>query len=369
MEKRILALSCVFIMVFLFGCKAKIDVNVSNQSETSNVSTSAVPSDTQNVNSAVAQSQTGVSSQTPQSTSSIAKASSTATVTNDPITQNNVMPLYFDLLDYMRTQSLGANFTTASAERTRVSNLVSTNWGQIDATTKNTLTGIAQLGQTVKSSYTALSQAQKDAKKAEWKKVVLSPNWLYAPLSNPKTYSSGGISFCYPNNWQYAETTGYMFMGPALANSWDQAGAAKDSPNGVLSAIFTNDMNGKSFLEVARLCATQYVNGNAPDMKEINAFQTNLGAVVVLNGKFPGQSDEKFFWVVIIPQGNYVALCRMGGYVKDADALIPAFYNMLNTLNWSTTPAGGGSSGGVVSAFDTAWSRVSTAIVTDIWAK
>lgn len=59
----------------------------------------------------------------------------------------------------------------------------------------------------------------------------------------------------------------------------------------------------------------------------------------------------------------------MGGPVSQPAAFVPAFYNMLNTLNWSSTLAAGGGSGEVSAAFDTAWSRVSTAVVADIWAK
>jgi len=295
------------------------------------------------------------------------------TIKTVEITHSNLIPLYYNLIDFLRSTSLGGIFVTASAERTRVANLVKTYWTSITPSIQNTLVQTALAAQNVKLFYASSSSAQKASLRKGWKAFVLSPNFIYAPLNNPNTYKSGStISFNYPSDWSGGEKTdanniGWLFLGKnGSSATWEKVMDTKNSPSGSLSAIMavTTDVNGKSSLAVARLYAKTY----APTFKEINHITTTLGAVVVVSGKFAGQSAEKFFWIVIIPSGtNTYSMSRMGGKVSDAETLVPSFYNMLNTLNWSATPVGSGG-GGASDAFGTAWSRVSTAVVANIWA-
>ena len=374
----------------MVGCKSHTTGTMDNNPTASDnqAISSQMPDNTEPSQTDAQSSQPSDNTLAPDSTAIAEPTSITAKKTgaptnkpNDEITQANLMPLYFDLLDTMRTQSLGTTFTTSATERTRVTNLVAGAWSQIDTNTQSTLVQIAQASQAVKSSYSGLSTSDKNTLKAYWKKTVLSPDWIYAPLSNPATYSTsagGTVSFNYPSDWTGGETSGnglgYLFLGKnGTSYSWEQVLDASNSAAGSLSILsaVTATEQGMTALQLARACATYYVNGNAPNMKEINAIETSLGAVVVLDGKFPNQSEEKFFWVVIIPNGNQIVMCRMGGPVSQADTLIPTYYNMLNTLNWSSKPTGGGSgsgSGEVSAAFDTAWSQVSTGVVADIWA-
>ncbi|MEI6602274.1 MAG: hypothetical protein WCL54_02170 [Clostridia bacterium] len=290
-------------------------------------------------------------------------------------THTNLMPLYYNLIDYLRSTSLGGTFVTSTAERNRVKALVKTYWASISKPIQNTLIQAAQAYLNIKLFYQSCSSTEKAKVRKGWKAFVLSPNFIYAPLNNPKTYlnqSTYTISFNYPGSWSGDEATdgnsiGWLFLyKTGTTATWTDVMNAKTSPTGSLSAIFpvTDDVNGKSALAVARLYAKAY----APTFKEINHIETTLGAVVVINGKFAGQTTEKFFWIVVIPGGtqNY-SMSRMGGKVSEAASLVPAYYNMLNTLNWSATPVGSGS-GSASDAFGTAWSRVSTAVVANIWA-
>jgi len=288
-------------------------------------------------------------------------------------THTNLMPLYYNLIDYLRSTSLGGTFVTSTTERNRVKALVKTYWASISKPIQNTLIQAAQASLNIKLFYQSCSSADKVKVRKGWKAFVLSPNFIYAPLNNPKTYQKGStISFNYPGSWSGDETidtanNGWLFLyKTGTTATWADVMNAKTSPTGSLSAIFpvTATEEGKSALAVARLYAKYY----APTFKEINHIETTLGAVVVINGKFAGQTTEKFFWIVVIPGGtqNY-SMSRMGGKVSEAASLVPAYYNMLNTLNWSATPVGSGS-GSASDAFGTAWSRVSTAVVANIWA-
>jgi len=288
--------------------------------------------------------------------------------TLQPITDANLIPLYFDLLDYMRTQALGRSFRTTQAERQRVSDMIVPNWWNLDTSTQETLLAMAQTAQTIKSSYEALALEEKKQVLAGWKQIVLSPQWLYAPLPNMATYQNGAFSFGFPANWRYAEGDGFMFLGPSLDSTWEQVNSANTTPPGMLLLAFNNDLTGQSYLEVAKMAADSYVNG----LQELVSFGSQAGAIVVLNGKFANQNEEKFFWIALVPAGNLLLLARMGGPIVQADTLVPAFYAILNSMNWSGSASGGDSGytkGEAGYAFDAAWGRMSNSIVKDIWLK
>jgi hypothetical protein len=293
---------------------------------------------------------------------------SAAPSTLQPITEQNIIPLYFDLLDYMRTQALGRSFRTPQAERQRVTNMMIPNWWNLDAATQETLLAMAQTAQTIKTTYDALAPDEKKQVLAEWKQIVLSPQWLYAPMQNMATYQNGAFSFGFPANWKYAEGDGFLFLGPSLDSTWEQVNSANTTPSGMLLMAFDNDLTGQSYLEVARMAANSYVNG----LQELASYGSQAGAIVVLSGRFPNQNEEKFFWMALVPAGSLLLLARMGGPVAQTDTLVPAFYAILNSMNWSGSAAGGDSGytkGETGYAFDAAWGRLSSAIVTDIWAK
>lgn len=285
-----------------------------------------------------------------------------------PITDANLIPLYFDLLDYMRTQALGRSFRTTQAERQRVTDMIVPNWWNLDTATQETLLAMAQTAQTIKSTYEALGPEEKKQVQAGWKQVVLSPQWLYAPMQNMATYENGAFSFGFPANWQYAEGDGFMFLGPSLDSTWEQVSSANTTPSGMLLMAFNNDLTGQSYLEVAKMAANSYVNG----LQELISFGSQSGAIVVLNGKFPNQNEEKFFWMALVPAGNLLLLARMGGPIAQVDVLVPAFYAILNSMSWSGGASSGDSGytkGEAGYAFDAAWGRMSNAIVKDIWLK
>jgi len=309
----------------------------------------------------------------------------TSSSSTTEITMENLVPLYFDLMDFIRTQSLGMNFSTPQAERQRVSQLITASWSQIDTQTKNDLIQIAQASVSIKSQWSSLSEVKKSELKAIWKKIVLSPNWIYAPLENPVSYSNTGVgSFYYPANWTGGETTsgsvGYLFLGEnGNTYTWEQVGVSSTSPSGALYALspITSYEQGKTAMQLARIFSQNLVTAVAPNMKEIDSIETALGSAIILSGNYPGQSEEKFVWIIIIPGNNNYLLCRMSGTIANSDTLVPAFYNMLASLQFSSSSSSSGGSSGssgsgngeTYNAFDTAWSSLSTAVVSNIWAK
>jgi hypothetical protein len=281
-----------------------------------------------------------------------------------PVTLANLVPRYFDLLDFMRTKVLGRSFSTPAGERSRVTSLVGANWALLDRGTQASLIAMAEMGGSVASDFASRSETDRKSLIDEWRRTVLSPLMLYPPPAASRNYSRYGLSFSYPSSWGLAEGQSYLFLAPDLNTSWEAVGSAFSAPPGILIAAFADDSGGAPYLDVARRAATNYV----PGLGELCAFGSGEGAIVVLNGRFPGQAEEKFFWLVLLPAGGNLVLARMGGPVAQVDSLIPAFFAVLNSLRFSQGQ-GGYQPGSASSAFDTAWSRVSSAIVTNIWAK
>lgn len=278
------------------------------------------------------------------------------------LTPDNISTRYHDLLDFMRTKALGKKFETPAAERMRVASLLASNWHTLAPGYQSVIAAIAEEGRTAEGRFGAMSQTEQAAYVAESRKIVLSPLWLYPPLPDARTYSNQGISFAYPSDWPYAQAQNVLFLGPSLPSTWEEANAPDSSPPGMLAVAYDNVTNGMGYLELARTAARQFL----PGLGEVVSFGSEAGAVVASAGTFPGQRDEKFFWLVLVPCGNILVMARMGGPVDQIPSLAPVFSTILNTISYKDPYA---EPGKYSAAFDMAWNQVSTAMVKYIWTK
>jgi hypothetical protein len=144
------------------------------------------------------------------------------------------------------------------------------------------------------------------------------------------------------------------------------------SPPGALFALIEidNQMRQMSYVQGARYLSQILMPGAAANFKEVQATPIGqVGAILTLRGTFPGQSEERFYWIGITAfGGNQVFAGRMGGAIAQAMDLLPGFHHVLSTLQLNPPrPAGGG--GEAYGSWTAAWSKVSTAIVADIWKK
>jgi hypothetical protein len=108
----------------------------------------------------------------------------------------------------------------------------------------------------------------------------------------------------------------------------------------------------------ARLLAQLLIPNGISNLREIQALPIGeIGAVITVAGKFPGQNEEKFYWIGVTKFGEgKIFAGRMGGKVSEADTLLPVFTYMLATLQLNPpAPAGGGGGGGVSGAWEAAW--------------
>jgi hypothetical protein len=77
-----------------------------------------------------------------------------------------------------------------------------------------------------------------------------------------------------------------------------------------------------------------------------------------------------FYWIGITAFGtDKVSAGRMGGPVSQAMDLLPAFHHLLNTLQLNPPRPASSRGDGMPGAWESAWSRVGTAAVANIWAK
>ncbi|MGE5550261.1 MAG: hypothetical protein ACM3ZC_06995 [Bacteroidota bacterium] len=227
------------------------------------------------------------------------------------VTALDLAGAYFDLLDFMRTQAWAKACATPAAERQRVAALLENSWTGLDDQSRATLLQFPDTWGNLKKAWPTLGAAKQNELRAHWRTLLLLPTLIYPPLANPRVYQSGGSSFQYPAEWTGGEASangaGYLFLGPGGASAtWERVMNAATSPAGgffTLAPLPAN-LQSMSILDGARLYVRQYVAVQAPEMKEIHAAQSGQAAIVVLRGKFPGQQEEKFFWVVIIPLGS-----------------------------------------------------------------
>lgn len=307
------------------------------------------------------------------------------TVNVDPGKPNpNADPVsaYFDMMDFVRTQAWGRKVTTAADERQRTAALLQQSWAQLDQQSQAQVLAIPQGWAQLQTAWKNSSDADKAKQKAQWADALLAPGGFYPPPANPQQFSAEGnaVAFQYPGDWTGGLTevdgTPFLFIGPGGSQAnWQQVFDTPNSPPGALMAVadIPQGMQG-SYLDGARYLAQLLVPNGLANLREVQALPIGqVGAIITIAGKFPGQNEEKFYWIGVTQFGQgKVFAGRMGGKIADADKLIPAFTYLLNTLQLNPpAPAGGGGGGGyseTQGAWDAAWSRVGAGVVSNIWA-
>jgi len=289
---------------------------------------------------------------------------------------------YFDMLDFVRTQAWGRNVTTPTRERQRVSALLEQNWGEMDPKVQEAIQNMPQTWAAVRNAWAGLSDPKKAEQREYWRNQLLQPSQILPPLEDPEKFrgKNDTVAFEYPAEWVQEQTeqegSQYLFVAPPKTqiSSLDQVVNASSSPAGALFVItpITDEMKQlNTYLEGARWVAQQYVTGGASGMKEIGTLDMgDSGAIITLRGNLPGQREEKFFWVGAVRYGSdYVFIGRMGGPTAQAETLVPAFYNMITTmqLNPPAGTSGGGTSAEGAAAVDLAASVIGNAVAATNW--
>ena len=287
---------------------------------------------------------------------------------------------YFDMLDFIRSQAWARSVVTTPEERQRVAALVQQAWGTMDATAQGQIMALPQAWAQLQTNWKAASEADKQRQKALWADALLMPGNLYPPPLNPQKFAAPGniASVEYPGDWTggmtEVEGTPFAFIGPNGAQaSWQQVLDTPNSPAGALFAIaeVPAGMQNATYVDGARALAQMLIPNGIASLREIQALPIGeIGAIITVVGKFPGQDEEKFYWIGVTQFGQgKIFAGRMGGKVAEADSLIPAFTYMLGTLQLNPPAPAGGGGGGVSGAWEAAWSRVDVAITKNIWAK
>ena len=295
-----------------------------------------------------------------------------AKATADPI------EAYCDMMDFIRAQAWGREVGTPRAERQRIALQVQQGLAQMDAQTQAVLAQIPQAWAAVQQQWRKWDDQQKSKQRSEWYNQLLLPGGLYPAPENAQKYTAPQnlLSFEYPGSWTggmtEAQGTPLLFLGPGGSEAqWERVLDTPSSPSGALFALAQApaDMRNMSYLQGAHYVARILIPNGLSNLKVLQELPIgDVAAAIVLTGKFPGQAEEKFYWIGVAKFGDsQVFAGRMGGPVKDADKLIPAFTYMLQTLQLNPPQAAGGG-GGASGAWQAAWSRVDTAIVKNIWA-
>ncbi len=291
---------------------------------------------------------------------------------NDPVNA------YFDLMDFACSQAWNRSVATPAQDRRRVAAALQQGWGRMDAASQAQILALPRAWTDLQQSWKTMGEAERNRKRSEWRDQILLPNNFFTPPVSLQRFAAEGnlLAFEYPaawsGGWQVIDGTPFLFIGPGGAQtSWDKVLDTQASPPGALFALVTidNQMRQLSYVQGARYLVQLLMPGAAASFKEVQVMPIGqVGAIVTLRGKFPGQSEERFYWIGITAfGGDQVFAGRLGGPIAQAMDLLPGFHHILSTLQLNPPrPAGGGEAYG---SWTAAWSKVSTAIVADIWKK
>jgi len=293
---------------------------------------------------------------------------------------SNVDPIgaYFDLMDFACSQAWNRRVVTPAQDRQRVAALLQQGWNQMDAQAQAQVMALPRAWADLQQSWKTMSESERNKKRAEWCDQILKPNNFFAPPAALQRFTAENnlVAFEFPavwtGGWQIMDGTPYLFVGPGGAQAtWDRVLNTATSPPGALFALVKIDagMRQLTYEQGARTLVQLLMPGAAVNFKEVQVMPIgNAGAIITLRGKFPGESEERFYWIGITAFGSdKVFAGRMGGPVAQAMELLPGFHHLLATLKLNPPrPAGGGEAYG---SWQAAWSRVETASVAYIWKK
>lgn len=286
---------------------------------------------------------------------------------------------YFDLMDFVRSQAWNRKVVTPPQERQRVAMLAQQYFNEMSQQDQMQLLAVPQAWATVQANWKKANEAERNHQRAQWREQILLPTNLLPPPANVQTFAAEGnlVAFEYPAEWtgglQEIQGINFLFIGPNGSQAqWEQVLDTPQSPSGALFALFemTPEMQQlPNWVAGARYLAQQLMPQGLQSFKETSALPIGEeGAVITIQGKFPGQNQEKFYWIGVAKFGSdKVFAGRLGGDVSEADDLLPGFRHMLASLKLNPPrPAGGVSGAG--GSWEAAWSRVDVAITKNIWA-
>jgi len=284
---------------------------------------------------------------------------------------------YFNLMDFACSQAWSRAVVTPAQDRQRVSSILMQNWNQMDARSQAQVMALPRAWTDLQQSWKTMGEAERNKKRAEWRDQILLPNNFFAPPAQIQRFTAQGnlLGFEYPamwtGGWQVIQETPFLFVGPGGDQaSWDKVLNTQTSPAGALFALVTLDaqMRQMSFVQGARYLVQLLMPGAAGSFREVQVTPIGqAGAIITLRGKFPGESEERFYWIGITAFGSdQIFAGRLGGRIDQAMDLLPGFHHMLSTLQLHP-PQAAGSSGSAMGSWELAWSKVSTAAVANIW--
>ena len=299
-----------------------------------------------------------------------AQSGGAAGATGDPINA------YFNLMDFACSQAWNRTVVTPAPDRQRVASILMQNWNQMDAASQAQIMALPRAWTDLQQSWKTMSEAERNKKRTEWRDQILLPNNFFAPPAQIQRFTAQGnlLGFEYPaawtGGWQVIQGTPFLFVGPGGDQaSWDKVLNTQTSPSGALFALVTLNaqMRQMNYVQGARYLVQVLMPGAAGNFQEVQVTPIGqAGAFITLRGRFPGESEERFYWIGLTAFGSdQIFAGRMGGRISQAMDLLPGFHHMLSTLQLHPPQAtsGGGGSG----AWEVAWSKVSTAVVANIW--
>ncbi len=285
---------------------------------------------------------------------------------------------YFNIMDFACSQAWGRAVITSPADRQRAAAALQRGWNQMDAATRAQIAALPQSWVELQKAWAVMSEADKVKKRAEWRDQILLPTNAFAPPSRVQRFAAEGnlVGFEYPaswtGGWQVLDGTPLLFVGPGGQEAtWDKVLDTRSSPPGALFALvtITEEMRQLSYVQAARYLNSMLMPGAEASFKEVMITPIGqAGAIITMRGRFPGEGQERFYWIGVTAFGDgQVFAGRMGGPIAKALELLPGFHHMLATLQLNPPRAASGG-GGASGAWEAAWSRVSTASVKYIWA-
>jgi len=291
----------------------------------------------------------------------------------DPVTA------YFNLMDFACTQAWSRQVVTPAQDRQRVAFTLQQSWQQMGTQAQSQVMALPRAWADLQLSWKTMNEADRNRKREEWRDQILLPGTYFAPPSQLQRFAAENnlVAFEYParwtGGWQVIDGTPFLFIGPDGSQAtWDRVLNTQVSPPGALFALVTLDAQTRrlNWAQGARYLTQLLMPGAGASFKEVQLTPIGqAGAIITLRGRFPGQTEERFYWIGITAFGtDQVFAGRMGGPVSQAMDLLPAFQHLLSTLQLNPPRPASSSGSGAGAAWEVAWSKVSTASCAYIWA-
>jgi len=253
---------------------------------------------------------------------------------------NQSVDAYFDMTDFIRTQTWGREWVTEPARRQEVLEVVTRRFVDFDQELQMAVLEQPSRWAKLQEDWARLEDAGRAGLVEQWRAELLLPTSLCLSSAKRTPYISelGFISAFFPADWHttqiQTDSNSLIATGPAGSNAdWGTITDASRCPDGALFIGGTRDgrmQDIESLVDGAKLGVRLFITQRLPDFEQKLELDLGAAGLVVMQGQRPNEEDEYCFWMAaaLLDERTYL-VSVFGTHAATAPEIVAHLFEVL----------------------------------------